>query len=160
MAVVVDAEAVCAGLRELGVSGGAVIVHSSLSAFGEVDGGAEAVVRGLLRAAGTVVVPAFTPQVADPFPEHAGDAEADEARARVPLFHEGLATPMGAIPNAVLGWKGSCRKPASSGVGRRSGGAGGASDRSAAAGVCGGAGVALRVAVSGAGADPAARGRA
>ncbi|UKD54645.1 AAC(3) family N-acetyltransferase [Amycolatopsis sp. FU40] len=109
MAVVVDAEAVCAGLRELGVSGGAVIVHSSLSAFGEVDGGAEAVVRGLLRAAGTVVVPAFTPQVADPFPEHAGDAEADEARARVPLFHEGLATPMGAIPNAVLGWKGSCR---------------------------------------------------
>ncbi|MYW92940.1 AAC(3) family N-acetyltransferase [Amycolatopsis rubida] len=80
-----------------------------MSAFGEVDGGAEAVVRGLVQAAGTVVVPAFTPQVADPFPEHAGNAEVDEARTRVPLFHAGLATPMGAIPNAVLGWDGSCR---------------------------------------------------
>ncbi|MCG3757178.1 aminoglycoside N(3)-acetyltransferase [Amycolatopsis sp. Poz14] len=113
--VVVDADVVCAGVRELGVSfGGVVMVHSSLSALGEVDGGADAVVRGVLRAVGpegTVVVPAFTPQVADPFPEYvgAGDVEVDEARGRVPLFHEGLATPMGAIPNAVLGWEGSCR---------------------------------------------------
>lgn len=111
----VDADVVCAGVRGLGVSdGGVLMVHSSLSAFGEVDGGADAVVRGLLRAVGpegTVVVPAFTPQVTDPFPEHAGpgDAAVDEARARVPLFHEGLVTPMGAIPNAVLGWDGRCR---------------------------------------------------
>lgn len=111
----VDADAVCAGVRELGVSdGGVVIVHSSLSALGSVDGGADAVVRGLLRAvgsAGTAVVPAFTPQVADPFPEVSGpaDAEVEEARERVPLFHDGLATPMGAVPNAVLGWEGRSR---------------------------------------------------
>ncbi|MER6898900.1 AAC(3) family N-acetyltransferase, partial [Amycolatopsis sp. NPDC000740] len=110
--VVVDADVVCAGVRELGVAeGGVVIVHSSLSALGNVDGGADAVVRGLLRAvgsAGTVVVPAFTPQVADPFPEvpGPGDAEVEEARGRVPLFHEGLVTPMGAVPNALLRWEG------------------------------------------------------
>ncbi|MFB9925458.1 aminoglycoside N(3)-acetyltransferase [Amycolatopsis halotolerans] len=111
----VDADAVCAGVRELGVSdGGVVIVHSSLSAFGDVDGGADAVVRGLLRAvgsAGTVVVPAFTPQVTDPFPDVVvpGDAEVEEARGRVPLFHEGLVTPMGAVSNAVLRWEGRSR---------------------------------------------------
>ncbi|MFD2472710.1 aminoglycoside N(3)-acetyltransferase [Amycolatopsis silviterrae] len=108
-----DADAVCAGVRELGVAeGSAVIVHSSLSALGAVDGGADAVVAGVLRAVGpegTVAVPAFTPQVADPFPEHVGDAAVDEERARVPLFHADLATPMGAIPNAVLGWSGRCR---------------------------------------------------
>ncbi|WP_409182846.1 AAC(3) family N-acetyltransferase [Amycolatopsis sp. VS8301801F10] len=104
---VVDADVVGAGVRELGVSGGVVIVHSSLSALGRVEGGADAVVRGLLKAAGTVVVPAFTPQVADPFPDYVG-----------------------------------------------------AGDASAAAGVCGGARVSVRVAVSGGGADRAARGRA
>ena len=53
-----------AGLREVGLStGDVVLVHSSLSAFGRVDGGADAVIDALLGAvgeSGTVVVPTFT----------------------------------------------------------------------------------------------------
>lgn len=165
VAVVVDTDVVCAGVRELGVGGGVVIVHSSLSALGEVEGGTDAVVRGLLRAVGpegTVVVPAFTPQVADPFPEYAGagDAEVDQARAGVPLFHDGLVTPMGAIPNAVLGWDGRCRSrhPQASvaAVGARAAEV----TRRQPLAYARGAGVAVREAVSGAGTDRAARGRA
>ena len=52
------------GLRKLGLSAGeALFVHSSLSAFGRVDGGAEAVCDALVEAVGpegTAVVPTFT----------------------------------------------------------------------------------------------------
>jgi len=55
---------ILAGLREVGLSeGDVVLVHSSLSAFGYVEGGADAVIDALLEAvgdAGTVVVPTFT----------------------------------------------------------------------------------------------------
>lgn len=52
------------GFRELGLdSGSKVVVHSSLSSFGRVEGGAETVVDALLnvvRPSGTVVAPTFT----------------------------------------------------------------------------------------------------
>ena len=55
------------GLRSAGVQQGDVIgVHSSLSRFGHVEGGAGAVVDGLLKAVGTagsVVVPAYSNNV-------------------------------------------------------------------------------------------------
>ena len=55
---------ILAGLREVGLGeGDVVLVHSSLSAFGRVDGGADAVIDALLDAvgeSGTVVVPTFT----------------------------------------------------------------------------------------------------
>ncbi|WP_211260661.1 aminoglycoside N(3)-acetyltransferase [Amycolatopsis jejuensis] len=111
----VDADLLFEGLRDLGVSNGAnLIVHSSLSAFGEVAGGAEAVVRSLMRAvgaSGTVVVPTFTGQVADPHPDSrtTGDRRVDLARRQVPLFHKDLPTPMGKIPNTVLAWSGRHR---------------------------------------------------
>lgn len=55
---------ILAGLREVGLSeGDVVLVHSSLSAFGYVEGGAGTVIDALLEAvgeSGTVVVPTFT----------------------------------------------------------------------------------------------------
>ncbi|MFJ8621276.1 aminoglycoside N(3)-acetyltransferase [Kitasatospora sp. NPDC093550] len=95
-------------LEALGVRPGSVLmIHSSLSAFGHVDGGADAVVRALLAAvgpSGTIVVPTYTRQVADPCPDSRAfdDPETLEARAAVPLFHDALPTVMGAIPSAVL----------------------------------------------------------
>ncbi|MGW6565221.1 aminoglycoside N(3)-acetyltransferase [Streptomyces sp. NPDC054975] len=98
------------GLRE----GAVVVVHSALSALGSVQGGARAVVDALRAAvgeSGTVVVPTFTPQVGDPHPDVLPfeDPRADEARRTVPLFHDALPTPMGAIPNAVLATPGRLR---------------------------------------------------
>ncbi|MFI6100423.1 aminoglycoside N(3)-acetyltransferase [Lentzea sp. NPDC051213] len=97
------------GFRALGVTEGAtLVVHSSVSAFGQVDGGAVTVLRALRAAvgqSGTVVVPAFTGDViADPHPgcRTAGDPEVEAARARVPLFHDAFPTAMGAVPTAVL----------------------------------------------------------
>lgn len=52
---------ITAGLRALGLDRDAtVVVHSSLRAFGHVDGGAEAVCRALTTICGTVLMPAFT----------------------------------------------------------------------------------------------------
>jgi aminoglycoside 3-N-acetyltransferase len=52
-----------AGLRSLGLGcASRVVVHSSLSAFGWVEGGAATIVRALLDSGGTVVMPAFTYQ--------------------------------------------------------------------------------------------------
>jgi aminoglycoside 3-N-acetyltransferase len=57
-------EELTGGLRGLGLeTGDAVIVHSSLSSLGWVDGGAEAVVaaiRQVIGSSGTLVVPTFT----------------------------------------------------------------------------------------------------
>ena len=83
-----------------------VIVHSSLASLGPVNGGAITVATSLRRAvgeAGTLVVPAFTPQVADPEPTVTGvpTAAVRASREAVPLFSSDLATPMGAIAEAV-----------------------------------------------------------
>ncbi len=48
------------GLRELGLGEAPVIVHASLSAFGEVEGGAETVAMALARVFQSLLVPAFT----------------------------------------------------------------------------------------------------
>ena len=80
-------------LAGLGVSHGAtVVVHSSLSAFGAVHGGAQAIVDALLHAigeSGTLVVPTFTPQVSDPHPQSPSfdDPQIIRDRQSVPLFH-------------------------------------------------------------------------
>jgi aminoglycoside 3-N-acetyltransferase len=63
-AAVVGRADIVSGLRSLGIATGArLFVHSSLKAFGRVDGGAGAVCAALLEAAGpegTVGVPTFT----------------------------------------------------------------------------------------------------
>lgn len=48
------------GLRGLGLGESPVIVHASLSAFGEVDGGAETVAAALAAVFHSLLVPAFT----------------------------------------------------------------------------------------------------
>ena len=105
----VDFDILHRGFRSLGVAEGAtLVVHTSLSAFGEVDGGAETVLRALRECVGetgTIVVPAFTGDViADPQPgcRTAGVPEVEAARAEVPLFHDTFPTTMGAVPTAVL----------------------------------------------------------
>ncbi|MBU0608095.1 MAG: AAC(3) family N-acetyltransferase, partial [Armatimonadetes bacterium] len=58
---VVTHETLVAGFREMGMAPGRlVMVHSSLSAFGHVEGGAETVIEALLEAIspdGTLVLP-------------------------------------------------------------------------------------------------------
>lgn len=67
--VPVDLETVLLGLRDLGLrSGNHVLVHSSLSSIGQVEGGAQTVVEALLRAvgpSGTLLVPTLTGTEAD-----------------------------------------------------------------------------------------------
>jgi aminoglycoside 3-N-acetyltransferase len=48
------------GLRELNLGEAPVIVHSSLKAFGEVEGGAQTVVKALVGVFSSVLVPTFT----------------------------------------------------------------------------------------------------
>lgn len=65
---------IVAGLRELGLAAGDLVqVHSSLSAFGYVAGGADTVVDALLETVGpegTVMVPTFNHGAADIFDLH------------------------------------------------------------------------------------------
>ncbi|MFB6506720.1 MULTISPECIES: aminoglycoside N(3)-acetyltransferase [unclassified Streptomyces] len=96
------------GWRRAGVREGmSVIVHSSLSSIGRVDGGAAAVIgslRTLLGPTGTLVTPTFTWQVTDPDPDRVGipDAALIERRAAVPTFHPDLpSTGMGAVPELL-----------------------------------------------------------
>ncbi len=83
-----------------------LIVHSSLSSLGSVGGGAATVVNSLRDAVtetGTLVVPAFTPQVADPAPTDCGvpDADVQARRGAVPTFSADLPSSMGAVAEAV-----------------------------------------------------------
>lgn len=96
------------GWRRVGVREGmALIVHSSLSSLGRVEGGAAAVVAALREAvgpSGTVAVPTFTTgTVCDPVPGHTGAPTAGtaELRAAVPLFRPDLPSGTGAVAEAL-----------------------------------------------------------
>ena len=87
------------GLRQVGLAAGDVVmVHSSLSRFGRVAGGAGAVVRALLEVlgpAGTLVAPTFSTFFVGP-PGQVFDRERTPSR-------------MGAISEAVRTWPGARR---------------------------------------------------
>ncbi|GAA2050467.1 aminoglycoside N(3)-acetyltransferase [Williamsia deligens] len=97
-------------LTRIGVTGGdTVLLHSSLSSIGRVDGGAQAVVaafRRVLGDEGTLVTPAFSATVTDPCRSAelgAVDPSVTAARDAVPLFSaSSTPTETGAIPTAVL----------------------------------------------------------
>jgi aminoglycoside 3-N-acetyltransferase len=117
---VVTGEAIRSGVRELGVSGLPLEVHSSLGSFGRVEGGAAAVVDALLAEDCTVVVPTFTSPaylVAPPAamrPDRNGvdydsfDVAGGANRVFTPETNDANAT-MGAIPAEVLGRSGRVR---------------------------------------------------
>ncbi|TWV39920.1 AAC(3) family N-acetyltransferase [Streptomyces misionensis] len=106
------------GLRRLGVTRGeTLLAHSSLSSLGWVNGGAVAVVQGLLDAlgpTGTLVVPAHTADLSDPadwanppVPEKWWE----RIRATMPAY-DPLLTPtrgVGVIPETVRTWPGALR---------------------------------------------------
>ncbi|MEK7326710.1 MAG: AAC(3) family N-acetyltransferase [Chloroflexota bacterium] len=96
------------GLREAGLTRhGRVIVHSSLSAFGQVAGGAATVVGALSAACRTVAVPAFTyqtlvmPQVG---PELNGTDYGTDGNYAPEFWRPDLPAhaEMGVIPNTLL----------------------------------------------------------
>jgi aminoglycoside 3-N-acetyltransferase len=94
-------------LRALGLTGGeTVIVHSSMSALGWVNGGPQAVVEALRKAvttSGTLVVPTFTGQYSDPADWEnppVPDSWIETIRETIPPFRPAV-TPtrgMGAVP--------------------------------------------------------------
>jgi aminoglycoside 3-N-acetyltransferase len=114
----VTRDTVAAQLGTLGVKTGEILlVHSSLSSLGWVNGGAVAVVQGLLDAlgpSGTLVVPTQSAQLSDPalwarppVPEEWWD----RIRATMPPY-DPLITPtrgVGVIPETVRTWPGALR---------------------------------------------------
>jgi aminoglycoside 3-N-acetyltransferase len=106
-----------ADFARLGMTNGQpVVVHSSLSSIGYVLGGAQTVVRALLDAIGsegTLVMPAFSPEVSDPanWPDnHFRDDELKAAQEEVPTFDPAVTpTSMGAIAEGFRTWPGVVR---------------------------------------------------
>jgi len=110
----VTSKTIRAAIRELGLAGLPLVVHSSLSSFGHVEAGAATVVDALLAEGSTVVVPTFTSPtyLVEPpesmRPERNGiDYEAPERgagganRVFTPETNDVNST-MGAIPAEVL----------------------------------------------------------
>jgi aminoglycoside 3-N-acetyltransferase len=99
-------------LRRLGVRAGQVLmVHSSLSSIGYVVGGAPTVVRALidvLGVHGTLVMPAFSPEVSDPvtWKDRSFDDDVIElVRQNLPVFDLAVTpTSMGTIAETFRTW--------------------------------------------------------
>jgi aminoglycoside 3-N-acetyltransferase len=114
----VTRDTIATQLRHLGVeSGETLLVHSSLSSLGWVNGGAVAVVQGLLDAlgpSGTLVVPTQSGDLSDPavwgnppVPEQWWD----RIRVTMPAY-DPLITPtrgVGVVPETVRTWPGALR---------------------------------------------------
>jgi len=102
-----------AAVRQFGLEGKPLCVHSSLRSFGRVDGGARAVLEGLLAADCTVLVPSFSSYfaIAPPDgmrPERNGWdysvrwALPKSTRLRYMPSSELIDSDMGALPAAVV----------------------------------------------------------
>ncbi|WP_083288731.1 AAC(3) family N-acetyltransferase [Jiangella alba] len=119
MIAAVTAADVQAAAGRLGLAGRPVGLHSSLSSFGRVSGGADAVVDGLLADGGTVLVPAQSPQFAAPPPaghvpipyngEDDGMIPATSPASGYDPAGNAVDRSMGAISRAVLARPGRAR---------------------------------------------------
>lgn len=98
-----------AGLQELGIaSERPVIAHASLSAFGEVDGGAQTLLEALLTCFQSLVMPAFTYKtmlIPESGPTHNGLSygSARDGNRMAEFFHPDMPADrlMGAVPEAL-----------------------------------------------------------
>ncbi|MEU9355876.1 AAC(3) family N-acetyltransferase [Streptomyces griseoloalbus] len=114
----VTRDTLTAQLRDLGVRPGeSLLVHSSLSSLGWVNGGPVTVVRALLDALGpdgTLVVPTQSGDLSDPALWQAPPVPEEwweTIRATMPAY-DPLTTPsrgVGVIPEAVRSWPGALR---------------------------------------------------
>jgi len=111
----VTRETIVQGLRRLGLEGGDVVmVHSSLSRFGRVDGGAEAVIEALHEAVspgGTVVMSALTitPAFVEAHVRAAREGHIDRAHrvfdvAETPTWAGRVAETFRLRPDVVRSW--------------------------------------------------------
>lgn len=97
-----------AALMSLGLSQTPVIAHASLKAFGEVNGGADSLMRAMLDSVGALVMPAFTyktmitPEVGPPNNGITYGNSLDANRLAVP-FHQRMPVDkqMGAVPETL-----------------------------------------------------------
>lgn len=113
-AAVVSRADVTEAVERLGLTGRVLCVHASLRSFGRVEGGADAVVDGLLDAGATVLAPTSTfrwsmaPRPAvPPLPGNAEDDGSIPAAGTVPTAGYTADAPfldpaMGSVPAAVL----------------------------------------------------------
>ena len=110
-----------AAVRRVGLTGQALCVHSSLRSFGHVEGGARAVVDGLLAEGCTVLVPTFSYEFSvRPLPHQRPvrngtdyDFPAGESEGTHRIFSTALneisRDSMGAIPTEVVSMPGRAR---------------------------------------------------
>ncbi|TMW70863.1 aminoglycoside N(3)-acetyltransferase [Alteribacter natronophilus] len=111
-------ETITADLKKLGVKeGDTLLVHTSLSAIGWVNGGAQAVIEALIRSVGkngTVVMPAQSADLSDPSEWEAPavpESWWEEIRETMPPYDPAV-TPtrgMGKIPELFRTWPGAVR---------------------------------------------------
>lgn len=114
----VATEDISNAVRDLGLSGQPICVHSSLRSFGHVEGGPRAVIQGLLAEGCTVLVPTFTPFRIPPppgvrIPHNAYDydnppPDTTGGRIYTPECND-IEGYMGAIPAALLEVEGRVR---------------------------------------------------
>jgi aminoglycoside 3-N-acetyltransferase len=122
-----DSDSLTADLRALPLPEGAILLlHSGMRSLGPVQGGADAVIsalRAALGPGGTLLAPAFTTDLIDPYtwPVPPPPEERERRMAQMPAFDPATSPPhrMGAIANALWRTPGALRSrhPVTSWVG-------------------------------------------
>lgn len=100
------------GLTDLGLTrGDTVMVHSSLKEIGYVIGGPATVIKAMIEVLGeegTLIMPAFSPEISDPatWDNHSfNEDEIKVIRDNLPVFDHAITpTSMGAIPETFRNW--------------------------------------------------------
>jgi len=103
-------------IKKEGLSGGVVCVHSSLSSFGNVDGGADAVINAFLEEGCTLLAPSFSydyyiPTV-EKIKQNGLDYEAEPFKPNGLIYSTeitDISPDMGAIPRAMVNTSGRYR---------------------------------------------------